>query len=222
MSALEPAGRTERSRAGTSRRAGHARRIRRLRMPVLRQRVSRSSRRCRQRLGNELRFVFRNFPLTEAHPHASTRPPSSPKPPQRRASSGRCTTRCTSIRPRSDDGTWIATRRSSGSIVDGARGRARRRRAAPARARRFHERRSQRRERHAHVLHQRPAFRWRLAGRGRISAGAARARLAARFQARSAALTASDNFPSPYEASRTRPLRKNPGVARTPLARPLC
>ncbi|WP_375419085.1 DsbA family protein [uncultured Hymenobacter sp.] len=52
---------------------------------------------ARQALGPRLRFVFRNFSLSGAHP--TPRPP--PWPPKRRArkiGSGKCTTRCMSAR----------------------------------------------------------------------------------------------------------------------------
>ena len=53
-----------------------------------------SLRRVRERLGDRLRFVFRHFPLREVHPDAE-RPRRRPRPPPRRARSGRCTTRST-------------------------------------------------------------------------------------------------------------------------------
>ena len=39
-------------------------------MPLLRSRLSRREALCRRTLGKKLRFVFRNFPLTQAHPYA--------------------------------------------------------------------------------------------------------------------------------------------------------
>ena len=42
-------------------------------------------------LGDELRFAFRHFPLTQAHPH-SMQGWRRPRRRARRASSGRCTT----------------------------------------------------------------------------------------------------------------------------------
>ena len=50
---------------------------------------------AQERLGDRLRFVFRNFPITTSHPHASRRP-RRPRRRPRRASSGRCTTTSTS------------------------------------------------------------------------------------------------------------------------------
>ena len=80
-----------RSRAGSSEARRHARRVRRLRVPVLRRGVSRSSSGCRKQLGKRLRFVFRNFPLAEAHPHAENAAEAA-EAAAARADSGRCTT----------------------------------------------------------------------------------------------------------------------------------
>ena len=45
------------------------------------------------KLGDELRYVFRHLPLADVHPTPSSRP-RRPRPRPRRASSGRCTTGC--------------------------------------------------------------------------------------------------------------------------------
>src|SRR5205807_4295335 len=64
--------------------------------------------RALRELGPKVRFVFRHFPLAEQHPHAP-RPRKRPKPRPRRASSGRCTTCCISVRRRSTTSTSWAT-----------------------------------------------------------------------------------------------------------------
>ena len=106
---------------------------------------------------------FRNFPLTNVHPHAET-PPRRPRPPARRGSSGRCTTCSTSTRTQLDRRDLVRYG------VERARPRRRRastrelaRHAYADRVRaRLHQRRPQRRQRHADVLHQRRAPRRRL------------------------------------------------------------
>ena len=55
---------------GRARRAGHAARVRRLRVPVLRPRGADRSRGCSSTSATTLRYVFRHLPLTDVHPNA--------------------------------------------------------------------------------------------------------------------------------------------------------
>ena len=107
------------------------------------------------RLGERLRFVFRNFPITTSHPHAE-QPRRPPRRRRRKAGSGRCTTFSTRTRGASTRrGSAARTRSELGLDVE----RFDRELAEHVHAARvqrgLHERRPQRRERHADVLRQR-------------------------------------------------------------------
>ncbi len=92
--------------------AGHAGRIRRFPMSAIAGPPTRSWRTCGGAWGRALRFVFRNFPLTQIHPHAYM-PRRRPRPPPPRASSGRCTACSSSTRTRSRTPISSSTRRRS-------------------------------------------------------------------------------------------------------------
>ena len=103
---------------GAGRRAGHARRVRRLRVPVLR--------RGRRRSSTKLRATARRRPALRLPPPAArptctrTRrwPPRRRRRPAPRARSGRCTTACSRTRTRSRRPTSTATPRRLGLDLD--------------------------------------------------------------------------------------------------------
>ena len=136
-------------------RVGDARRVRRLRVPVLR--PGRGGRaRAARRLG-------RRPALRVAPPAAQRRPRARPAGGRGgggrgapRASSGRCTTSCSPTRSAAAARPRRGTPSELGLDVDRFCDELRRRAYAPARRRGRGERRRERRHRHADVLHQRP------------------------------------------------------------------
>ena len=165
----QAAGRRDRDHAqGPRRRAGDARRVRRLRVPVLRAAPTRSSRRCRSASASRLRFVFRNFPLEQRAPARPARPPRRRRRPARRGSSGRCTTCSSRTRTRWTTDDLLRYAEDLGLDVDRFASELDRAGARGPRPRGLPERRAQRRQRHADVLHQRRTVR-RLLGRVRTA-----------------------------------------------------
>ena len=80
-------------------RAGHARRVRRLRVPVLRK-AEPVVRELLADFGDDVRYVWRHLPLNDVHPHAQLAAEAA-EAAARRAPSGRCTTCCSTTRTRS-------------------------------------------------------------------------------------------------------------------------
>ena len=71
------------------------------------------------RMGERLRFVFRNFPITTSHPHAEQAAEAA-EAARRQARSGRCTTFSTRTRSACATRTSTATPRSLGSTSSGS------------------------------------------------------------------------------------------------------
>ena len=154
------------ARAGDG--AGDARRVRRLRVPVLRRARIRSSSSARQRLGDELRFVFRNFPLDADPPARAARGRGG----RGGGAQGKFWEMHDLLFEHQDAlgderPARLREPRSASTSIAFAQ-RARRAHPCAARARGLHERRPQRRQRHADVLRQRRPPRRRL--RPRVAA----------------------------------------------------
>ena len=146
----------------TGRRASDAGRVRRLRVPLLR-RGPTIVNAIRARMGDRVRFVFRHFPLTTVHPYATAGGRGGRgggRPGQVLGDARHAVRETSSGSPRRIS--WRTPRRSawtstafSAELAEHVH--------AP-RSGGLHQRRAQRRERHADLLHQRRAPR-RLLGR---------------------------------------------------------
>ena len=141
------------------RRAAHARRVRRLRVPVLRPRDRRRCSELRALLGDDLRYVFRHLPLTDVHDHAELAAQAAEAAGAQGALLGDARP---PVRPPGPSSSYedlvgyagelgLDVERFADDLHEG-------RLAARVRARR-RERRGQRRARHADVLRRRPPAR---------------------------------------------------------------
>ena len=167
-------GRTDHA-PGPGRRAGDARRVWRLRVSLLRPGVSDREGASSSALGEPAAL---RLPELSARPNRTRTPSTRPRRRRRpapRGGSGRCTMCSTSIRMRSAIATSSAMPTELGLDADRVARELRERGRASDKVRcGFPRRRAQRRQRHAHLLHQRRALRRLVAGRGGFRACAHR------------------------------------------------